>query len=192
MIRFAVAAALGLALGGCVGLGGKPPPSLLTLTPAATVAGGDTRSSANARTIVVGVPATSQALATTRLAVSDGATEIAYVKNAVWAEAPARLFQRLLSETLAARSPYIVLDPRQAVPSPSTRIEGQLVRFGIDGRSGDAVIVYDAMIVGGGETRTRRFEAREPAGAIEAAPAASALNKAANRIAGEFASWVTG
>ena len=35
---------------------------------------------------------------------------VAYVKDAQWVEAPQRLFQRLLSETVAAKTPLVVLD----------------------------------------------------------------------------------
>src|SRR6188768_826014 len=81
-------------LAGCVSFGAKPPPSLLTISSAASIPAGQTQSSATAETIIILVPAVSQGLATTRVPVQTSATDLAYIVNAQWVEPPARLFAR--------------------------------------------------------------------------------------------------
>ena len=135
-----------------------------------------------------------QALATNRVLVVNGATALAYVKDAVWVEPPARLFQRLVSETVAAKTGRVVLDARQIALDQGTQVTGTLSAFGIDPDAGKAVIVYDAAISrdNGKSVRTRRFEARIPVGKIEPENVGRALNSAANKIAAEVADWIAG
>jgi cholesterol transport system auxiliary component len=189
--RYLIIAAM-LPLSACISFGAKPPPSLLTLTAAAArnVNSGIIVSADQA--IGVGVPTVPQAIATTRVPVSVNATAIAYVENAVWVEAPARLFQRLLSETIAAKTGKTVLDPKQTALVPAMQLSGQLLRFGVDEASSDAVIIYDAVLTrdAGKTVMTRRFEARSKAATITAKPVGEALNLAANSIATEIATWV--
>jgi cholesterol transport system auxiliary component len=181
-----------LPLSGCISFGAKPPPSLLTLTAAAAPTPSAGRSVTAAEAIVINVPTSPQAIATTRVAVSDGATAIAYVQKAVWVEAPARLFQRLLSETIAAKTGKVALDPRQTSLMPALQLSGQLLRFGVDAGNSDAIIIYDAILTrdAGKSVMTRRFEARSPASAIEASISGAALNRAANQVAGDVAVWI--
>jgi cholesterol transport system auxiliary component len=191
MKRYAIIAAA-LPLSACISFGAKPPPSLLTLTSAAAPAPNEGRVVNAAQAIAIGVPAVPQAIATTRVPVSVDSTAIAYVENAVWVEAPARLFQRLLTETIAVKTGKTVLDPKQSALIPAMQLSGQLLRFGIDETSSDAVIVYDAVLTrdAGKTVMTRRFEARSKAATITAKPVGEALNLAANQIAGEIATWV--
>lgn len=181
-----------LALSGCGLLGSKPPASYLNLTSDASVAAGASQVVRSGEAITIGVPYVPQALATTRLAVIDGETAIAYVKDAVYVEPPARLFQRLLSETVAAQTGRTVLDPRQFAFAPGQQLSGGLKAFGIDAQANEAVVIYDAAYSPdkGASVRTRRFEARVPVSAIEAAPAGVALNDAANKVAVEVAGWL--
>ena len=55
-----------------------------------------------------------------------------------------------------------------------------------DGRTVVAVMTRD----GGKNVTTRRFEARSPAAAIEANASGAALNRAANQVAADVATWV--
>jgi cholesterol transport system auxiliary component len=192
MMKLSVIAALALPLSACISFGAKPPPSLITLTPAAANVTGEARSVSAADAISIAVPATPQSIATTRVPVSVGDTAIAYVEKAVWVEIPARLFQRLLAETVRSKTGKIVIDPKQAAVVPATQLGGQLLRFGVDEPTSEAVIIYDAVLSrGGGKTiLTRRFEARSKADTITAAPVADALNRAANKLAGDVADWV--
>lgn len=190
MMRAILCLAGMLALSGCLSFGAKPPPTLMTLEPAQSRAAGATRTAAEGDTITVVTPTVSRALQTVRVPVHSNALAIAYLKNAQWVEQPATLFGRLLSETIAA-SGRVVLDPRQFTFDPGTRLTGQLQQFGLDAQRSEAVAIYDAALArrGGGVT-TRRFEARVPVAALDAANAPAALNQAANQVAAEVASWV--
>ncbi|MEK6638845.1 MAG: ABC-type transport auxiliary lipoprotein family protein [Pseudomonadota bacterium] len=191
MKRYLIIAAA-LPLSACISFGAKPPPSLLTLTSATAPTANAGRSVNASEAITVAVPAVPQAIASTRVPVSVNATAIAYVEDAVWVEAPARLFQRLLSETITAKTRKTVLDPKQSALVPAMQLTGQLLRFGVDETTSDAVIVYDAVLThdAGKTVMTRRFEARSKAATITAKPVGDALNLAANSIATDIATWV--
>jgi cholesterol transport system auxiliary component len=183
-----------LPLSACISFGAKPPPSLLNITASSVLESKDARAIQSGQAIVINVPATPQAIATTRVVVSDGATSIAYIKNGLWVETPARLFQRLLAETVSAKTGKIVVDPRQVALEPSAVLGGQLLHFGIDAPTNSAVVTYDATLARdkGKQVMTRRFEARMPVNVIEAVPAGQALNRAANAVALDVAAWVGG
>lgn len=194
MMRIVSALALGAMLPACVSLGGKPPASLLNLTSVASIAANDSRTAQAGEAITIDVPVVPQALASNRVLVMDGATSLAYVKDAMWVEPPAKLFQRLVSETVAARTGRVVLDPRQFALDPGTQVTGMLRAFGIDPAAGRAVVIYDAAISSdnGKSVRTRRFEARVPVGEVKAGTVGRALNSAANKVAEDVAGWIAG
>ncbi|WP_267394211.1 MULTISPECIES: ABC-type transport auxiliary lipoprotein family protein [unclassified Sphingomonas] len=179
-------------LAGCISFGAKPPPTLLTLQAAASPAVGAEQSSAHARSITIQVPATPTAIATARVPVQSTPTTIAYVKNAQWAEPPARLFARLLSDTVSARTNMVVLSTVQSISDPSAVLTGELRNFGLDAATHEAVVTYDAALTRAGETSVekRRFEARVPVTSIDAGSAGPALSQAANQVAAEAADWV--
>lgn len=188
--RVTLVALLVIGLGGCVSLGGKAPKTLMTLTTSAAVPLDTVRQASADNTILVLTPAANAAVATVRIPVYDG-TALAYVADGAWNELPVRAVQRLLSETVTARSAKIVLDPRQFGVTPTMRLSGQLQRFGIDPVGMQAVITYDAQLSReAGRVETRRFEAKVPVASIEAAPAGTALNRAANDLAAQVADWV--
>lgn len=184
---------LAMPLSACISFGAKPPPSLMTITSTQRAAAGPARSVTAGEAIAIAVPAVPQAIATTRIPVSVGATAIAYVEKAAWVETPARLFQRLLSETVGAKTGKIVLDPKQVALAPASQLSGQLLRFGVDEPSSEAVIVYDAVLSrnAGKTVITRRFEARSKLASITAGPVGEGLNKAANQVAGDVADWIS-
>ena len=178
-------------LAGCVSFGPKAPKSLLTLNATTTVVAGTSRIAASGETITVLTPVTPAAIATTRIPVYDGVSNLAYVRDAAWNEAPARLFQRLLSETVAQKTGRIVLDFRQATLDPGTRLSGQLLSFGVDAATMQAVVTYDGIVTRSkGGIETRRFEARVPVAAVEGRAVGAALNQAANDAAAQIAEWV--
>lgn len=179
-------------LAGCISFGAEPPPALLTLTADAAVPVGQPQSSASARSITISVPATPQALAAARVPVQATPTTLAYLKEAVWAEPPARLFARLLADTMTARSGLVVLSTAQSISDPGARLGGELRNFGLDATARVAIVTYDASLVRTGATTVdkRRFEARVPVATIDAAAAGPALNQAANQVATEVADWV--
>ncbi len=189
-----LAAASAAALSACVSLGGgDPPPFLLTLASDAVPVAGQARTTGEAGALTILIPTAPQKLRTPRIPVQQDDASIAYVENAQWVEAPARLFQNLLAETVTARTGRVVLDEQQYLTAPGDQLAGQLMEFGVDAATNDVVVVYQAMLVAaGGKTVTqRRFEAREPiAGSIEAKPVGEALTVAANKVAGEVAGWL--
>lgn len=183
-----------LPLAGCIRFGAEPPPALLTLAAATPIAAGATQSSAQARSITVQVPVVPQELAVTRVPVQSSATAIAYVKEAQWVEPPARLFARLLSDTLTSRANMVVLSTRQGFTDPGAQLGGELREFGVDATRSEAVVVYDATLQRQGSTafEKRRFEARVPVTVIDANSVGPAINQAANTVATAVADWVRG
>jgi cholesterol transport system auxiliary component len=181
-----------LPLSACISFGAKPPPSLLTLTAAQAVPAGQTQSSATAPTITIAIPTFSQALATTRVPVQSSDTTLAYVPDAQWVELPGRLFARLMSDTIAAKTGRVVLTPAQSFSDPGARLSGELRAFGVDATSNEAVVTFDAALIRstGTVVEKRRFETRVPLTAIEAGPVGVGVNQAANQVASDVADWV--
>jgi cholesterol transport system auxiliary component len=173
-----------------LGIGGKPPAFLLTLTPNATISADEGRLIKAGEAILIGTPIVPQAIATTRVPVADGRNAIAYVKDAAWVEPPAKLFQRLLAETVRVRTGRPVLDARQNPDQPGAILSSQLLHFGVDAPRSEAVVVFEAMISRGKDTRVRRFEARTPVAVVDAAASGAALNRAANMVADQVADWI--
>lgn len=181
-----------LPLAGCISFGAKPPPSLLTLQAQSAPGVGQTQDSARAKSITIQVPATPQELATARVPVQEDATSIAYVKDAQWAEPPARLFARLMADTMTARAGRVVLSARESIGDSGDRLAGELRQFGMDAARRDAVVTFDAALQRGSQSgiEKRRFEARVPVGRIDAASVGPALNQAANEVAQQVSDWV--
>jgi cholesterol transport system auxiliary component len=178
-----------LALAAC-SFGAKPPPTLMRLT-ADAQPGASSRTAGAGEAITVVVPSVPGELRTPRVPVRTGATAVAYVKNAQWVELPANLFARLVGETIAARTGRAVLDPKQFTFDPGQRLSGTLHTFGLNADTNEAVLIYDAALARGRDAvETRRFEARAPVAAIDAASAPDALNRVANQVAAEVAAWV--
>ncbi|HMJ93384.1 MAG TPA: ABC-type transport auxiliary lipoprotein family protein [Allosphingosinicella sp.] len=187
------AAALTLTLSGCLSFGAKPPPTLMRLTAADARSPAAGRTSPTGSAITVVTPTVGQELRTPRVPVRTGATQVSYIKDAQWVEMPSALFGRLLSETIAAKTGRVVLDPKQFTFDPGVRLAGTLETFGIQSDTMEAVAIYDAALARGPDAvETRRFEARVPVTAVDAVSAAPALNEAANKIAADVASWIGG
>jgi cholesterol transport system auxiliary component len=188
LVAFAV-----VSLSACVGLGGKTPPFLLTLDADAAPTAGGARTASEAATLTILIPTAPQKLRTTRIPVQQDESSVTYVKDAQWVEAPSRLFQRLVSETLSARTTRVVLDEGQYLTAPGEQLAGQLMEFGVDARTNEVVVVYQAMLVSaGGKTVTqRRFEAREAIGGkVEPKLVGETLTRAANKVAVEVTDWL--
>ncbi len=183
---------MALPLAGCISFGATPPDTLLTLSSTASIPVGQEQSSANAKAIVVTVPVVPATLAVARVPVRTTDTSIAYVKDAQWSEPPARLFARLVSDTLAAKAGRVVVSQVQAVGESNDQLDGELRNFGLDAGTREAVVTFDASLSRAGKqtTEKRRFEARVPVAAIDAASVGPAMNQAANQVAGEIATWV--
>jgi cholesterol transport system auxiliary component len=181
--------AAALAVSGCLSFGAKPPPTLMRLT-SDVQPGAAARTAGPGAAITVVPPSVPAELNTPRVPVRTGTTQVAYVKDAQWVEAPNILFARLLSATIAGRTGRVVLDPKQFTFDPGQRLTGTLQAFGLDADRMEAVLVYDAAVSRGDSVETRRFEAHVPVAALDAASAPAALNQAANQVAAEVAAWV--
>jgi len=181
-----------MALGACVSFGGKAPVSMLVLTADNVVAAGVARTATTADALVIQMPQVPRKLDINRVPVQIDPSSIAYLKDAFWADKPARLMQSLLVETVSAKNGNLVLNEADAGGKAARFLSGSLLEFGIDAETSEAVVVYDAVkIIRGSATEKRRFEARRPITAIAPAPAGAALNAAANDVAGQIADWVS-
>jgi len=186
-LLFAAAALLPLA--GCFG-GAKAPPQLLTLHSAATRPVGQPRTAGQGNVITVTSPTAPHELNATRVPVYVSPTTVQYLKEGVWADKPNELFRQLLSETLAARSGWVVVDPSVYTQVQGVVLSGQLLRFGFDPNSGEAVVQFEASLARPQQAvSTNRFEARV-ATTPDSLSVANALNEASNRVAGQVADWV--
>ncbi len=180
-----------LGLTGCVNLTPKAPPSMLVLTADNNVAGGASHSAAVKDALVILAPEVPRKLDTNRLPVQVDASNIAYIKNAIWADKPAQMMQALLTEIIAAKTQRLVLNQAEAAGKAEHILSGSLLEFGIDANRQEAVVIYDAVKLRRGQIiEKRRFEARQPVSEIVAQPAGAALNRAANKVASDIAEWV--
>ena len=196
-LKAGLATGLALALSGCVSLGVEVPESLLTLSPTATAPVGAVAEAGSADmkgAIAVLTPEVPAKLDVLRVPVNVSATEVAYLEDAIWIEKPARLFRRVLGETMRARAGEnapLVLDSDDTPLRAGTFVRGTLMEMGYDAPSGEVVVRYDAIRSDAqGGAVTRRFEARESGVVAEAASIGPALNRAANTVAVEVADWV--
>ena len=192
-ISFRLILALGttLALSGCLSLGGDPPPSLLSLTAERTAEAGVVARATGAEAITVIEPTAPARVAVTRVPVQVDDTTVQYLKDAVWVEKPTRLFRRLLSETITAKTGRVVLDGLDPAFRTNTSVRGSLTEFGYDARTSTVIVRFDAVREGGDNALvTRRFESVVPGVAAEVGPVGDALNRAANDVAGQVADWV--
>lgn len=200
-LRRLLPALLALPLAACgpmvqIGSGkGEHPQVLYTLsaaTPDRQAAGGETADAAidPASAISVAVPTTPAALQTLRIPVTLSDTEIQYVQSASWSEQPNILFQRLLADTLMAQG-ISIIDLRSTGRTASRRLTGQLQHFGVDLRDGRRVhIRYDATLSGPAHVHQRRFQQMVDIHGMTSAEIVTALNTAANAMAGEVADWI--
>jgi cholesterol transport system auxiliary component len=181
----------GCSLGGMLGGGGKPPTTLVTLTPEAAEPGQIARTAAAGQAVTIAVPAADKELSAVRVPVQVAPTDVQYVANLTLVDVPARLFANLLAETVRRTTNRVVLDPGQTSLDPGLTVSGVLQRFGYDAASGQVVVTYDGSLstAGGNRVETRRFTATAPADGT-AASVGPALNRAANQVALDVAKWV--
>ena len=191
LVRPMLLAPLVIALGGCISLGGEPPASLLTLSPEARAPAGPGVSGSERPVIAVLGVDTPAKLDVLRVPVAVTDTELAYLQEAFWVEKPARLFRRLVGETIRARGQAMVVDGDATATLATVSLRGTLNEMGYDAASSSAVVRFDAVRIDReGKVTTRRFEARETGVVAEAKAVGAALNVAANRVAAEVADWV--
>lgn len=191
MKRTLFALAATVALSGCLSLGGKAPPTLFTLGASQAVPAGTTATGKASEAVIVVEPEADRRLGVQRVAVQVDASNVAYLKDALWVERPTRLFRGLLAETLRARGGRLVFEEDQPLARGAQRLSGRLVDMGYDARAMAAVVRFDAVReLPGGTLTTKRFEA--VVNGVSAKPEAvgPALNRAANQVAAQVAEWV--
>jgi len=177
-------------LSACVSLGSaEAPPFLLDLQADNQIASGAEQSGQAGQAITLRLPTLPKKIDTLRVPVQSGTT-IAYLKNAIWVERPGRLFQGLLAETISAKSDRLVLKNAQGGGKSTDILSGTLVNFGLDGPSLTAIVTFDAVRINGGTVQKKRFEAKERVSEAAPRPVAEGLNKAANDVAVQVASWI--
>ena len=198
LLRTGAGIGLALALGGCsvgsmLGGGGKPPVTLVTLTPQAADPGQIARTAAAGQAVTVATPTAPRELSSVRVPVQLTPSDVQYVANLQLADTPARLFADLVAETVRRTTNRVVLDPAQTTLDPGLVVSGQLQRFGYDASSGQVVVTYDGALstAGGNRVETRRFTATAPADGTGPS-VGPALNQAANQVALDVAKWVGG
>lgn len=180
-----------LALSGCISLGAEPPASLLTLSPetSAPVGPGSGTAQPVIAVLTIDTPAKLDVL---RVPVAVSDTEIAYLQEAYWIEKPARLFRRLVGETIRSRGQAMVVDGDNTATLATLTLKGTLIEMGYDAPTSSAVVRFDAVRIDkDGKVTTRRFEARETGVLAETRAVGAALNVASNKVAAEVADWVT-
>jgi cholesterol transport system auxiliary component len=190
-IAFASLLAGAAMLASCVSIGAKAPPSMLVLTAAKVVPDGAAKAGLQTEALVILLPEAPRKLETNRLPVQVNSSNIAYLKDALWADKPARLMQQLLMEVIAAGNGRLVLSEADASGRATDTLSGTLLEFGLDAQSNEAVVVFDAIRMRSGKpVEKRRFEMRKPVSAMLPGPAADALNDAANEMAVAITDWV--
>jgi cholesterol transport system auxiliary component len=179
-------------LAGCVSFGGgKAPNELITLTPESTAPAGNIGSGSLAEALVVLDPDTDRRLDVQRVPVQMDDATLAYLKDAVWVERPARQFRRLLAETIRARGNRLVLESSDDETGGRITLSGRLLDMGYDSRSGSVVVRFDAVRKqAGGQLEVRRFESVVTGVEPKAPAVAPALNRAANDVARQVSDWV--
>lgn len=183
--------ALAAALSGCVSLGKEPPEALFTLTALSTAPAGISAAGKPSEALTVIEPDAPRKLDVTRVPVQVDASNVAYLKDAVWVEKPARLFAAVLAETIRAKQTRLVIEGSDVRFAASTKLSGNLVDMGYDALTSSAVVRFDAVLQQpDGQVMTRRFEATVPGVLAEPASVGPALNQAANKVAADVAAWI--
>ena len=189
--RATAAFAAVLALAGCVSLGKEPPDQLLTLTPATVAPAGTNASGTAENAIAVTDIEAPQKIDVARVPVDINGSSLAYLKDAQWVDKPARLFGRLLSETIRAKGNRLVVSGTDLEDAAATKLSGTLSAMDYDATSGSAIVRFDAVLQGrDGTIRSQRFESSVSGVPAQAAPVGAALDQAANQVAAQVADWV--
>ncbi len=182
-----------LALAGCLSLGAEPPASLLNLTAEARAPVGSETSGTRENALAVEEPQVPAEIDVLRVPVRVSDTELAYLKDAVWVDKPARLFRRMLAETLRMRTSRLVIDSDDPSLFAESHLRGTLREFGYDASRSAVIVRFDAIRQGAsGAVETQRFEVVEEGVLAKPAPVGAALNRASNEVARQVADWIGG
>jgi cholesterol transport system auxiliary component len=131
--------------------------------------------------IVVAEPAAVQPLESDRIIVKEANGAVSSIGGGQWADRLPRLIQSRLIQTFENSSGLKAVARPGAGVTPDFQLTGELRAFQIDAPSGQAVVEMSVKLVNDRSGRiatTRVFTARVPVGAIDAANAAQALDRA--------------
>ncbi|MEY4869608.1 MAG: hypothetical protein RIS11_802, partial [Pseudomonadota bacterium] len=145
LIRKAVLVAPLALLSGCVSFGTDAPPTMLVLQADSAVSAGKVKSGEVKDALVIMEPEAPRKLDTNRVAVQVDVSNMAYLKDAIWSDKPTVLIQQLVTETLSARSPRLILTENESAGRADSSLSGQLLEFGIDAATMEAVASFDAV-----------------------------------------------
>ncbi|HEV7339581.1 MAG TPA: ABC-type transport auxiliary lipoprotein family protein [Bosea sp. (in: a-proteobacteria)] len=179
------AIAVVLLLAGC---GGGPIPTTFDLSAPRDFG----RVGGSQAALVVAEPTTVQALDSDRLIVKDSAGALSFLGSAQWADRVPRLVQTRLIQTFENGSRIAAVSRPGERMVPDVQLNTDIRSFNIDAASGQAVVEITAKLVGdrtGKIQRAKLFSARVPAGAVDGAAAAHALDKALSQVLIDIVRW---
>lgn len=177
-------------LSGCLGLGGKVPDQLISLTARSVAPAGAVEGGRIGEALSVLDLEADRRIDVQRVPVQIDDSSVAYLKDAMWVERPARQFRRLVAETIRAQGRRMVFEGGDVEPGGRLTLSGRLVDMGYDARSGSVVVRFDAVrSEAGGSVQARRFESVVTGVAPKAGSVVPALNRAANDVAAQVADW---
>lgn len=182
-ISLAVAVSLGLA-----GCGGGATPTTFDLSAPRDF--GKLKGSRAA--IVVNEPTTVQTLDSDRMIVKDSTGALSFLGGAQWADRVPKLVQVRLIQTFENGSRIASVSRPGERIVPDYQLNTDIRAFNIDAASGSAVVEITAKLVTdrtGHIQRARLFSARVPAGAVDGAGAAQALDQALSQVLVQIARW---
>ena len=145
--RMAILPLVALALSGCVSLSKDPPKMLLNLTASEQAAAGSGSAGSVDTALAILDLQAPQKLNVTNVPVVTGSSSLAYLKDAAWVEKPARLFQRVLSDTIRAKGTRLLVGGTDLEFSAASKLSGTLDAMDYDAASSSVVVRFDAVLV---------------------------------------------
>lgn len=142
--------------------------------------------------LIVAQPTTVQALDSDRLIVKDSSGALSFLGGAQWADRVPNLVQTRLIQTFENGSRIAAVGRPGERIVPDLQLNTDIRAFNIDAASGQAVVEITAKLIGdrtGKVQRARVFSARVPAGAVDGAGAAQALDQALSQVLIQIVRW---
>jgi cholesterol transport system auxiliary component len=143
--------------------------------------------------IVVAEPAAVQPLESDRIIVREASGAVSALPGGQWADRLPRLVQSRLIQTFENSSGLRAVSRPGSGVTPDFQLTGELRAFNIDASTGQAVVEMSVKLVNDRSGRiatTRIFTSRVPVGAIDAASAAQALDRALSNVLREIVRYV--
>lgn len=142
--------------------------------------------------LIVAQPSAVQALDSDRIIVKDSAGALSFLGGAQWADRVPSLVQTRLIQTFENGSRIAAVGRPGERIVPDLQLNTDIRSFNLDAASAQAVVEITAKLVGdrtGKVLRAKLFAARVPAGAVDGAGAARALDQALSQVLIEIVRW---